>query len=214
MNNELIERYESLLKSTNRDGIDKLIEFIRKSDFYTAPASTRFHNCHEGGLLEHSLNVFDCLYNKVKSTDVFKKALSDSSKEFWDTDEFEKTIVIVALLHDLCKMFMYEVEMKNKKIYSDHGSKKDNQGRYDWESVPGYTVNDRVPYGHGEKSVMMIEQFITLTKEERFAIRWHMGFTEPKENWNTLNAAIRMYPLILAVHEADLEATYILEKEE
>lgn len=214
MNNELIERYESLLKSTNRDGIDKLIEFIRKSDFYTAPASTRFHNCHEGGLLEHSLNVYDCLYNKVKSTDVFKKALSDSSKEFWDTDEFEKTIVIVALLHDLCKMFMYEVEMKNKKIYSDHGSKKDNQGRYDWESVPGYTVNDRVPYGHGEKSVMMIEQFITLTKEERFAIRWHMGFTEPKENWNTLNAAIRMYPLILAVHEADLEATYMLEKEE
>ena len=214
MNNELIERYESLLKSTNRDGIDKLIEFIRKSDFYTAPASTRFHNCHEGGLLEHSLNVYDCLYNKVKSTDVFKKALSDSSKEFWDTDEFEKTIVIVALLHDLCKMFMYEVEMKNKKIYSDHGSKKDNQGRYDWESVPGYTVNDRVPYGHGEKSVMMIEQFITLTNEERFAIRWHMGFTEPKENWNTLNAAIRMYPLILAVHEADLEATYMLEKEE
>lgn len=214
MNNELIERYESLLKSTNRDGIDKLIEFIRKSDFYTAPASTRFHNCHEGGLLEHSLNVYDCLYNKVKSTDVFKKALSDSSKEFWDTDEFEKTIVIVALLHDLCKTFMYEVEMKNKKIYSDHGSKKDNQGRYDWESVPGYTVNDRVPYGHGEKSVMMIEQFITLTKEERFAIRWHMGFTEPKENWNTLNAAIRMYPLILAVHEADLEATYMLEKEE
>lgn len=214
MNNELIERYESLLKSTNRDGIDKLIEFIRKSDFYTAPASTRFHNCHEGGLLEHSLNVYDCLYNKVKSTDVFKKALSDSSKEFWDTDEFEKTIVIVALLHDLCKMFMYEVEMKNKKIYSEHGSKKDNQGRYDWESVPGYTVNDRVPYGHGEKSVMMIEQFITLTKEERFAIRWHMGFTEPKENWNTLNAAIRMYPLILAVHEADLEATYMLEKEE
>lgn len=214
MNNELIERYESLLKSTNRDGIDKLIEFIRKSDFYTAPASTRFHNCHEGGLLEHSLNVYDCLYNKVKSTDVFKKALSDSSKEFWDTDEFEKTIVIVALLHDLCKMFMYEVEMKNKKIYSDHGSKKDDQGRYDWESVPGYTVNDRVPYGHGEKSVMMIEQFITLTKEERFAIRWHMGFTEPKENWNTLNAAIRMYPLILAVHEADLEATYMLEKEE
>ena len=214
MNNELIERYESLLKSTNRDGIDKLIEFIRKSDFYTAPASTRFHNCHEGGLLEHSLNVYDCLYNKVKSTDVFKKALRDSSKEFWDTDEFEKTIVIVALLHDLCKMFMYEVEMRNKKIYSDHGSKKDSQGRYDWESVPGYTVNDRVPYGHGEKSVMMIEQFITLTNEERFAIRWHMGFTEPKENWNTLNAAIRMYPLILAVHEADLEATYMLEKEE
>ena len=214
MNNELIERYESLLKSTNRDGIDKLIEFIRKSDFYTAPASTIFHNCHEGGLLEHSLNVYDCLYSKVKSTNVFKNALRDSVKEFCDTDEFEKSIAIIALLHDLCNTFMYEVEMKNKKIYSDHGKKSDSHGRYDWESVPGYTVNDRVPYGHGEKSVMMIEQFITLTKEERFAIRWHMGFTEPKENWNTLSAAIRLYPIILAVYEADLEATYMLEKEE
>lgn len=208
MNNELIERYESLLKSTNRDGIDKLIEFIRKSDFYTAPASTRFHNCHEGGLLEHSLNVYNCLLDKTNAECFY------GMESGINPDELQNSLIIIALLHDICKTFMYDVEMKNKKIYSDHGSKKDSQGRYDWESVPGYTVNDRVPYGHGEKSVMMIEQFITLTKEERFAIRWHMGFTEPKENWNTLNAAIRMYPLVLAVHEADLEATYMLEKEE
>lgn len=201
MNNELIERYESLLRSTNRDGIEKLIEFIRKSDFYTAPASTRFHNCHEGGLLEHTLNVYNLLDVK----------LEDSLWENCNIDN--NSIIIIALLHDLCKTFMYDVEMKNKKIYSDHGKKSDSQGRYDWESVPGYTVNDRVPYGHGEKSVMMIEQFITLTKEERFAIRWHMGFTEPKENWNTLSAAMRMYPIILAVHEADLEATYLIEEE-
>ena len=201
-----IETYESLLKSTNRDGIDKLIEFIRKSDFYTAPASTRFHNCHEGGLLEHSLNVYECLKNKSASP-VFKDTMIDFISQ-------GNSPVIIALLHDLCKTFTYEVEMKNKKIYSDHGKKSDSQGRYDFETVPGYTVNDKVPYGHGEKSVMMIEQFITLTKAERFAIRWHMGFTEPKENYNVLSAAIRMYPMILAVHEADLEATYMLENEE
>jgi hypothetical protein len=109
---------------------------------------------------------------------------------------------------------MYDTEWKNKKVYSSTGSKSDSNGRFDWVTVPGYTVNDKFPYGHGEKSVMMIEQFIKLKPYERYAIRWHMGFTEPKENWNTLSAAIKKYPLILAVHEADLEATYLLEEEE
>lgn len=184
--------------------MDKLIEFIRKSDFYTAPASTRFHNCHESGLLEHSLNVYDCLCAK-KASGIWQSVLSQLSEE---------TLILIALLHDLCKTYTYEVEFKNKKIYSEHGKKSDSNGRFDWETVPGYTVNDRFPYGHGEKSVMMIEQFIKLSPVERYAIRWHMGFTEPKENWNTLSAAMRIYPLILAVHEADLEATYIIEKDE
>ena len=199
-----IARFESLLLSCNRDGMDKLIEFIRKSDFYTAPASTRFHNCHESGLLEHSLNVYDCLCAK-KASGIWQSVLSQLSEE---------TLILIALLHDLCKTYTYEVEFKNKKIYSEHGKKSDSNGRFDWETVPGYTVNDRFPYGHGEKSVMMIEQFIKLSPVERYAIRWHMGFTEPKENWNTLSAAMRIYPLILAVHEADLEATYIIEKDE
>ena len=199
-----IERFESLLLSCGRDGMDKLIEFIRKSDFYTAPASTRFHNCHEGGLLEHSLNVYDCLCSK-KESGIWQSILDQISNE---------SMIIIALLHDLCKTYTYEIEYKNKKVYSDHGKKSDSNGRFDWETVPGYTVNDRFPYGHGEKSVMMIEQFIKLVPFERYAVRWHMGFTEPKENWNTLSSAIRLYPLILAIHEADLEATYLLEKEE
>lgn len=199
-----IERFESLLLSCGRDGMDKLIEFIRKSDFYTAPASTRFHNCHEGGLLEHSLNVYDCLCSKKKSG-IWQSILDQISDE---------SMIIIALLHDLCKTYTYEIEYKNKKVYSDHGKKSDSNGRFDWETVPGYTVNDRFPYGHGEKSVMMIEQFIKLAPLERYAVRWHMGFTEPKESWNTLSSAIRLYPLILAIHEADLEATYLLEKEE
>lgn len=199
-----IERFESLLLSCNRDGMDKLIEFIRKSDFYTAPASTRFHNCHEGGLLEHSLNVYDCLCAK-KASGIWQSVLDQIPEE---------SLILIPLLHDLCKTYTYETEYKNKKVYSDHGKKSDSNGRFDWETVPGFTVNDRFPYGHGEKSVMMIEQFIKLSPAERYAIRWHMGFTEPKENWNTLSAALRVYPLILAVHEADLEATYLIEKDE
>lgn len=92
--------------------------------------------------------------------------------------------------------------------------KSDSNGRYDWETVPGYTVDDKIPYGHGEKSVMMIEEFMKLKPVERYAIRWHMGYTEPKENWNTVSLAIKKYPLVLAIHEADLESTYLIEEEE
>lgn len=199
-----IERFEDLLKATKREGIDSLIAFIRKSDFYTAPASTRFHNCHEGGLLEHSLNVYECLKEKMDKS-VFCEAFQDI-----DVD----SIAIIALLHDLCKSYYYVVEMKNKKVYSETGTKQDSNGRYDWVTVPGYTTEDKIPLGHGEKSVMMIEEFIKLKPVERYAIRWHMGFTEPKESWNTLGDAIHKYPIVLLTHEADLEATYLLEKEE
>lgn len=201
--NSNIERFEQLLKSTGRDGIDDLIEFIRKSDFYTAPASTRYHSCHEGGLLEHSLNVYDRLI--AKYNDEVWKSKIPAEKE---------SIIIVALLHDLCKTYYYKTELRNKKIYSDNGSKKDANGKYDWETVPVYITDDTIPYGHGEKSVMMIEQYIKLKPVERYAIRWHMGFSEPKELRGTLGIAMKKYPLVIAIHEADLEATYLLEKEE
>ena len=204
MQNKNIERFESLLQSCDRDGMDKLLAFIRKSDFYTAPASTRFHNCHEGGLLEHSLNVYDCLMKK-KDDATWYYQLEDISNE---------SLTIIALLHDLTKVYTYQVEYKNKKIYSEHGSKSDSQGRFDWESVPGYTVQDLMPLGHGSKSVLLANEYIKLKPVESAAILFHMGFTLPKEEYNTLAAAIRKWPIILAVHEADLEATYLLEKEE
>lgn len=204
MQNKNIERFESLLLSCNRDGMDKLLEFIRKSDFYTAPASTRFHNCHEGGLLEHSLNVYDCLCAK-KASGIWQSVLNQID---------DKSLIIIALLHDLTKVYCYSIEYKNKKIYSDYGSKSDSQGRYDWESVPSFVWNDLMPMGHGEKSVILASEYIKLKPIEVYGILHHMGFTLPKENYNTLSAAIRKYPLVLAVHEADLEATYLLEKEE
>lgn len=198
-----IKRFESLLRSTKREGIEKLIEFIRKSDFYTAPASARYHSCHEGGLLEHTLNVYDRLENKFNDV-LWKEKINI------DLD----SIIISALLHDLCKAYYYGTEFKNKKEYHDKGTKSDSNGRFDWVTVPSYTVDDKIPYGHGEKSVMMIEECIKLKPAERYAIRWHMGFSEPKENWSTLGIAIRKYPLVLALHMADMESTYLLEKEE
>jgi len=198
-----IELFERLLRETNREGIEDLIAFIRKSDFYTAPASTVYHSCHEGGLLEHSLNVYNRLIKKLDD-------------QLWaeSCNATQTNITIAALLHDICKSYFYAKEVRNRKIYSDNGTKKDSIGRFDWESYESYTVDDRIPYGHGEKSVMMIEQYIKLEPIERYAIRWHMGFSEPKESHKTLSAAIEKYPLVLAISIADLEATYLMEEKE
>ena len=189
----MIEKFEELLLSTKREGVEALLEFIRKSDFYTAPASTKYHSCHEGGLLEHSLNVYECLKEKRKNP-IWGTALSNIPEE---------SLIIAALLHDLTKTYFYKIEYRNKK--------NDETGV--WEKVPFYTIDDKVPYGHGEKSVMMIEEYIKLTPVERYSIRWHMGWSEPKENYNALGKAMGKYPLVLALHEADQEATYLLEEE-
>ena len=189
----MIKKFEELLLSTKREGIEALLEFIRKSDFYTAPASTRYHSCHEGGLLEHSLNVYECLKEKRKNP-IWEKALKDVPEE---------SLIITALLHDLTKTYFYKVEFRNKK--------NDETGV--WEKVPYYTKDDRIPYGHGEKSVMMVEEYIKLTPIERYGIRWHMLWTEPKELYGTIGDAIKKYPFVMAVHQADLEATYLMEEE-
>lgn len=180
------EKIIELLRSTNRDGIEDVITFLtEKSDFFTAPASTRFHGDYEGGLAEHSLKVYEILDRKVKSG-------------IYDIEVDDATIKIAAILHDICKCNFYKVDYRNAK--NAHG---------DWERVPYYTVDDTIPYGHGEKSVMMITEFMKLTNEEKYAIRWHMGFTEPKEIYGTIGLAYKKYPLSLMLFEADLEATYM-----
>ncbi len=176
------QRFLELLRSTNREGIEDFILFLEKTDFFTAPASTKFHNSFEGGLLQHSLNVYDAL----------KKLVGDE----WP----DETIIIVALLHDVCKINSYKIDYKNKK--DDTGT---------WVKEPYYTINDTMPLGHGEKSVMMISEFIKLKKEEMYAIRWHMGGFEPKDNYPYLAKAYEMYPLAVYTSMADLMATYIIE---
>lgn len=198
-----IERFENLLTSVNRPGIDKLLDFIRHSDFYTAPASTRFHGDHEGGLLEHTLNVYDCLVDK-RNSGVWAEKLKEYSDE---------SLILVALLHDLCKAYMYGSELKNKKVYSETGSKKDSGGRYDWKQEPAYVIDNKYPLGHGEKSVFFILQYVKLSMSEIAAIRWHMGAYCDASQWNELGAAYEKWPICLALHEADMEATHLLEVE-
>ena len=180
MKDKIIE----LLRSTNREGMEDVISFLEKSDFFIAPASTRFHGNYEGGLAEHSLKVYEILKNKLDKKEI-------------DINVNNDTIKIVALLHDICKCNFYKVEYRNAK-----------NERGDWEKVPYYTVDDTIPYGHGEKSVMMLTEYMKLTNEEKYAIRWHMGFSEPKEQYQTLGIAFKKYPLALLLFEADLESTY------
>lgn len=179
------EKIIELLKSTKREGMDNLIEFLEKSDFFKAPASTRFHGDHEGGLAEHSFKVYEILKEKVK---------------FAGLDIPEETIIISALLHDICKTNFYKIDYRNAK---------NSLGV--WEKVPYYTIEDTIPYGHGEKSVMMLTEYIKLTNNEKYAIRWHMGFSEPKELYGTLGQAFTKYPFALLLHEADLESTYFFD---
>ena len=182
------EEFINLLRSTKREGIEDLIKFLEdKTDFYTAPSSTRFHGSYEGGLLEHSMKVYEILKHKAEN---------NVMKMEWQDD----TLIISALLHDICKVNFYKVDYRNAK-----------NERGEWEKVPYYTVDDTIPYGHGEKSVMMITEYIKLTPEEKYAIRWHMGFTEPKEVYNTIGAAFKRYPLALLLHEADLESSYFYD---
>lgn len=173
------EEFIAILRQVNREGMEQLIEFLNKTDFFEAPASTRFHGCFKGGLVEHSMKVYEILKTKTEDSDSVK---------------------IIALLHDICKANFYKVDYRNAK---------NEQGV--WEKVPYYTIDDTIPYGHGEKSVMMISEFIKLTPEERYAIRWHMGFTEPKELYTTIGQAYKKYPVALLMHEADLEATYFYD---
>ena len=181
------EEFLNILKSIQREGIDDLIKFIENTDFFKAPASTRFHGNFEGGLLQHSMKVYEILKEKLIHAPI-KMNIS------------EDTIKIVALLHDICKVNYYKVDYRNAK--NDLGV---------WEKVPYYTVEDTIPYGHGEKSVMMITEYIKLTVEEKYAIRWHMGLSEPKELYGTLAQAFNKYPLALMLFEADLEATYLFD---
>ena len=179
-------------ENIQRRGADRLLEWLDSdaSDFFTAPSSTRFHGAYEGGLVEHSLNVYECLKDYLNRP---------RTKELYGMDYTPETIAVTALLHDICKVGFYAVDYRNAK---------NEQGV--WEKVPYYTVRDTLPYGHGEKSVYMIQSFMRLTRDEAFALRYHMGVSG-KEDKNSVGRALEMFPLALAVNVADMEATYYLE---
>jgi len=191
-----IDRFEAEMAKVSREGANKLMGYIRKSDMYTAPASTRFHLSVAGGLLQHSLNVLDAFRESLRKNDDGTYSYMVAGKNVATITE--ESMVIMALLHDICKTNFYTVVMKWRKD-------KNNK----WEQYETFEVDDKVPYGHGEKSVMMIEEFMKLKPEERYAIRWHMGYTE--SDTLSLNNAIDKYPIIWALHSADTKASHFME---
>ncbi|MBR6045305.1 MAG: HD domain-containing protein [Ruminococcus sp.] len=190
---QLMDKFTSIYKANiTRPGSERLLEYLlsENSDFFAAPASTKYHSAYEGGLCEHSINVYECLKAYCERERV---------KDTYGLNVSDESIAIVGLLHDLCKINTYETSFRNAK--NDQGA---------WEKVPYFSFNDNLPYGHGEKSVYIISGFMRLTREEAFAIRWHMGFSG-EENKNTIGKALEMFPLALAVNIADMEATFLIE---
>lgn len=187
---EFIRIYRQYIQ---RPGADELLDYLENhSDFFTAPASTRFHMSFDGGLVEHSLNVYECLKSYLERERV---------KEDYGLQVSDETLALVSLLHDVCKTNCYRKSFRNVK---------DENGK--WQKVPSYDFSDPMPYGHGEKSVYIIGGFMHLTREEAFAIRYHMGFAGPEDSRN-VGDSFRMFPLAFALSTADMEATYFLEKD-
>lgn len=176
-------------ENVKREGSEKLLAWLEKTDFFYAPASTKFHCACEYGLVMHSLSVYKVLMEKYFSEE--------------DSDNIE-SFTICALLHDICKAQYYKTSTRNQK----------NEETGQWEKVPYYTVEDLFPYGHGEKSVFLIERFMRLKLDEAMAIRWHMGGFDDsvKAGGYAMSQAFEKYPLAVKLHLADLHSTYLNEK--
>lgn len=183
---KFIEYYQA---NIHREGADRLLEWLQTTDFFTAPASTRYHCACPAGLVMHSINVYEVMMEKHFDPE------TDSAESF----------ALCTLLHDVCKAQFYKVSSRNVK----------NERTGQWEKVPYYVIEDAFPYGHGEKSVFLIERFVRLKPAEATAIRWHMGgFDDAARGGNfSISVAYDKYPIAVKLHLADLEATYLREKE-
>jgi hypothetical protein len=163
-----------------REGATELLRWLKSTDFFSAPGSTRFHDCTPGGLADHSVNVYKEFVRLLK---VYPQVKASA-----------ETAAIVTLLHDVCKANCYKIEYRNKK---------DEAGR--WIQVPVYTFKEDFSFGgHGSKSVYLIQKFMKLTDEEAVAINCHMG---PENGNYAVNDAFRAYPLAFLVHTADMAST-------
>jgi len=186
------KEFEKMFKDKiKRDGAKELYEYLKTTDFFTSPASTKYHGNFEGGLVQHCVKVYnrfarlvECEYGK----DYLKK--------------HDESIAIIALLHDLCKIGTYKTDYRNVK--NDQGV---------WEKRPYYAYDDNLPYGHGEKSVYIISGFMKLTREEAMAINWHMGgFDARAKDNSTINRAFAAFPLAVLFHAADILTSYLDEE--
>ena len=186
------KEFEKIARANiKREGIESILSLMSQTDFYEAPASTRFHDSELHGLVKHSLNVYHQLVRDLKCA--VENGEIESEKYSMET------ITLVSLFHDICKIGFYTTEMRNTK---ENGK---------WIKVPYYTVNDLFPIGHGEKSVIMLMEHMKLDTEEILAIRWHMGLSVPKEMYSSISLAFNESPLALYLHLADMKATYLIK---
>lgn len=216
-------RFNNIINSLEREGIDKekLLKYLNKGDFFTAPASTRYHNSFKGGLCAHCLNVYDNLLKlmqiKYPPAVAIQKNEQGEEVEVWENTcpYSHDTLAIVSLLHDFAKVNFYEPTVRNQKIYTATGSKKDEMGRFDWVAVPGYGVKDsadRFIYGNHEyTSLYMVSKFIPLSLEEEIAISHHHAGMSDDCAKDNVSAIMSKYPLALFLHLADMTAAYFDE---
>jgi hypothetical protein len=183
---EIIE----LWASTKRQNIEALIKWLEDSDFFTAPSSIAHHGAYKGGLAQHTFTVYKLLKEKITL--------------YPDLKIDQESLIICALGHDLCKVNFYGTGTRNVK---DKETGK-------WSEKVIYVIDDKFPYGHGEKSVTLLQSFISVKPIERLAIRWHMGPFEPNTMFygysQPFNQAMNN-PLVVLLFTADLEASRILE---
>lgn len=190
------EEFISLLRSTEREGIDRVISKLESMGFFTAPASSKNHLCVEGGLLEHSMNVY-------KMAKMIREQLLAVQPELKIKAE---SVIIASLLHDVCKADIYKKGLKWRK---------DDQGR--WEQYEAYEIDyTNFPMGHGEKSVMMLLMCgLRMEQDELLAIRWHMGAWnlafQNFEDKSCISAAADKCPLVTLIQAADNLAAHVLE---
>ena len=178
------ERFiEAYTTAISRQGSKELLDWMLKTDFFTAPASSKFHSAYEGGLCDHSLNVYNAMIDR------------------YNDGKPDESFAIVALLHDLCKAQFYKLGSRNVK----------NETTGAWEKVPFYTIDDKFPFGHGEKSVIILQNFLNLEAEEIMAIRCHMGGfdTSVKGGDFFISKVFERSSLAVLLHIADMKASYL-----
>lgn len=173
----------SELNKINSTARDELIRYLKISDFFDAPASTKYHGAYPGGLAEHSWHVFILLRHKNTA---------------YNLGLMEDSIRITGLLHDVCKIGVY---------FKQDKWRKNDQGK--WEIYQAWSKEDSMPLGHGEKSVILLQRFFELLDQEIYMIRWHMGAFDG--DLRTFNDAVKIHPCIVALHTADFEASTYLD---
>jgi hypothetical protein len=199
------ERYLELITSIEREGvnIDKLVQKLENSDFFYAPSSTKYHCNYEGGLCEHSLNVYDNLLLLIDGREGLDECCYDSN-----------TLKIVSLLHDISKMNIYEKTAKNEKIYCDDGDKYDALGKFKWVTTMGWKLReDKFTYGsHEMTSEFIARQFVPLTLDESVAILHHMGGMHYDCAQDNIGEIFSQYQIAMLLHMADMMSVYVSEK--